>query len=159
MKFRAAWEFVFSFALGILRLEFGRSVLTKVARHNPVSECCHICTITLSPFQSYVYGEPYMTVVCLLCFTEAQNLTLYLERILTRAQMGWESNPHLQVTRDYDFGHSSWPLAGHTSSEIRQLSTRHKQYIWCSDAGLQPVVLDEAIAKVSIERECFAQQN
>lgn len=67
--------------------------------------------------------------------------------------MGWESNPHLQVTRDDDSAHSSWPPVGHMSYKVRHLSTKHKQHIWHSDAGLYAMAVDRAIAKVSIDRE------
>lgn len=67
--------------------------------------------------------------------------------------MRQESNPHLQVTIDYDSAHSSWPPARHMSSKIRHLSTKHKHHIWRSDAGLYAMAVDKAIAKVSKKRE------
>ena len=70
----------------------------------------------------------------------------------------WGGNLTLICKRQWitDFGRSSWSLAGYTSSKIRHLSTRYKQqHLWCSDGGLNPVALDGATAKVSIDRECF----
>lgn len=66
--------------------------------------------------------------------------------------MGWESNPCLQVTMDHDFGQSNQPLSRIHGIQDQTLSTRHKQQVRCLGAGLYPTALDEATAKVSIER-------